>query len=418
VQSNSAPEIVLLLENCKKTKASNDWTSLENLAIEGLRRATRVSINERDTKSLVAAYLSSLIGSGEFIINLNSSVPASYELGIQKLERFIQTQPNFKSGSKELIDSAREVSLLLTNLSESVFAQYLNKIAANLRNMGRPDLSLHLCKKVLELSNFNYYALTILCSSLTDLSRYDEAVMAGEKALSLYPREVRKYPLNALSRTYTRLFKTTGELEAIEKALEYAKQSIHIQVDQYSANTYISAAVASLDEQEIANASRILQDAEPDLKSADIEALVSAHKLLLKENKEQLQEQVELTTDSYFPPLEDFDTLIEIVERYEAFKPVLPDDPSIIGRFNAGGWFTQDSDHVQCPKCGRESVVILRKHYERYGKAMHYWGIVCTNCKTADDSTCFTKEEFRKVKAQTEAESDVEVHCSTCWIND
>jgi tetratricopeptide (TPR) repeat protein len=416
MQANSDSEIVKLLENCKKSKALNDWESLENQAIEGLRRATRVSINERDTKSLIVAYLSSLVGSGEFITNLSSEVPARYELGIQKLERFINMQPKFKSGSKELIDSAREVSLLLSNISAPVFAQYTNKIAANLRNMGRPDLSLPLCVKVLDLSQYNYYALTILCSSLTDLNRFDDAVNAGEKALSLYPKDVRKYPLNALSRTYTRRFKATGDLEDIEKALDYAKQSIGIQVDQYSANTYISAAVASLDENEIANASRILQEAEPDLKSADIEALVSAHKLLVKENKEQLQEQVDLTTDNYFPPLEDFDTLIDMVQRYEAFKPILPDDPLIISRFSSGGWFTQDSHHVQCPKCGRESVVILRKHFERYNKAMHYWGIVCTNCKTAGDSTCFTKDEFKKVKMQTEEESNVEVHCSACWI--
>jgi tetratricopeptide (TPR) repeat protein len=256
-------------------------------------------------------------------------------------------------------------------------------------------------------------SLTVLCGAYCDLGYFDKAIEAAEKALKHDPGLGKTFVLNSLVRAHTLKFKSNGDFSEITTALEYAHQSIDLKLDSYSANAYMAAAVASMINYEIENATTVLAKAEPDLKVADINAIIQSAKVLqtLSPNSVGIEIIDELDDDGFFG---DFDSLLDLVVRDEGFKPEVEDIRQMVPRFKSGGWFLQGICNVPCPKCEKISLHSYRKHFGRYGKEMHYWGLVCDVCKTATDSKDFEKRYFTLISTDLEKNYPVEELCRQC----
>ena len=83
-------------------------------------------------------------------------------------------------------------------------------------------------------------------------------------------------------------------------------------------------------------------------------------------------------------------------------------------RFGGDGWFLQGLSNVPCPTCEIVALHSYRKHFKRYGKDMHYWALVCDNCKTATDSIDYDKKEFSFISGDLEENFPVADLCGVC----
>jgi tetratricopeptide (TPR) repeat protein len=265
----------------------------------------------------------------------------------------------------------------------------------------------------LEQARLNYYARTVLCGAYCDLGQFEKAIEIAELALKFNPDQGKTFPLNALVRAHTLKFKATGDISEIEKALTYGHASIEIKLDSYAANAFVAAAVASGDEREIEFAKDFLGKAEPQLKEADISAIFQAYQAaqVLAPKAVVVETIDEFVDDAIFGFSE---SLFELVLRYEGFKPQAVDVRNMNMRFSADGWFLQGPSMVPCPTCEIVALHSYRKHFKRYGKEMHYWALVCDNCKTVTDSIDYDKKAFSLISKDLEANFPASIVCIEC----
>jgi tetratricopeptide (TPR) repeat protein len=408
--TNQMEDISSLLEQSQAARKSNNWEVLEEISIRILQTLFKgSSLKDETLKQVVVNYLSSIVGTGDFLTNLSSKNSDKYKQGLDKLNDFLEKKPHLFNSIDPIIQSGREIALLVLEPT----SQNKNKISKNLRVIARPDLAVIICMQILEVTRLNYYSLTVLCGAYCDLGYFDKAIEAAEKALKHDPGLGKSFVLNSLVRAHTLKFKSNGDFLEITNALEYAHQSIDLKLDIYSANAYMAAAVASMINYEIENATTVLAKAEPDLKVADINAIIQSAKAVqaLSPNSVGIEIIDELDDDGFFG---DFDSLLDLVIRDEGFKPEVEDVRQMVPRFKSGGWFLQGICNVPCPKCEKISLHSYRKHFGRYGKEMHYWGLVCDVCKTATDSKDFEKRYFTFISTDLEKNYPVEELCGQC----
>ena len=399
-----------LLEQSQAARKSNNWKNLEDISIRILQTLFKGnSLKDETLKQVIINYLSSIVGTGDFLTSLSSKNSDKYKQGLDKLNDFLEKKPHLFNSIDPIIQSGREIALLALEPT----SQNRNKISKNLRAIARPDLAVIICMQILEVTRLNYYSLTVLCGAYCDLGYFDKAIAAADKALKYDPGFGKTFVLNSLVRAHTLKFKSNGDFSEIKTALEYAHQSIDSKLDSYSANAYMAAAVASMINHEIENAKAVLAKAEPDLKVADINAIIQGAKAAqaLSPNSVGIEIIDELDDDGFFGV---FGSLMELVVRDEGFTPEVEDLRQMVPRFKSGGWFLQGLCNVPCPKCEKIALHSYRKHFGRYGKEMHYWGLVCDVCKTATDSKDFEKKSFTFISADLEKNYPVAELCSHC----
>ena len=402
--------ISLLLEQSQVARKLSDWTKLEQISISILQTLFKGnSLKDDSLRQVIINYLSSIVGTGEFLTSLSSKNRDKYNQGLEKLNEFLEKKPHFFNSIDPIIQSGREIALLALEPT----SQNRNKISKNLRAIARPDLAVIICMQILEVTRLNYYTLTVLCGAYCDLGYFDKAIDAADKALKHNPGPGKTFVLNALVRAHTLKFKSNGDFSEITIALECAHKSIDLKLDSYSANAYMAAAVASMIDHEIENAKAVLAKAEPDLKVADINAMIQGAKAAqaLSPNSIGIEIFDELDDDGFFGV---FDSLLDLVVKDEGFTPEVEDLRQMVPRFKSGGWFLQGLCNVPCPKCEKIALHSYRKHFGRYGKEMHYWGLVCDVCKTATDSKDFEKKSFTLISNDLEKNYPVVELCSHC----
>jgi tetratricopeptide (TPR) repeat protein len=402
--------ISLLLEQSQESRKSSDWIRLEEISISILQTLFKGnSLKDETLKQVIINYLSSIVGTGDFLTSLSSKDSDKYKQGLDKLNDFLEKKPHLFNSIDPIIQSGREIALLALEPT----SQNRNKISKNLRAIARPDLAVIICMQIIEVTRLNYYTLTVLCGAYCDLGYFDKAIEVAEKALKYDPGFGKTFVLNSLVRAHTLKFKTNGDFSEITTALEYAHQSIDLKLDSYSANSYMAAAVASMIDHEIENAKAVLAKAEPDLKVADINAMIQGAKAAqaLSPNSIGIEIVDELDDDGFFGV---FGSLLELVVRDEGFTPEVEDLRQMIPRFKSGGWFLQGLCNIICPKCEKIALHSYRKHFKRYGKEMHYWALVCDVCKTATDSADFDKKQFKSISDDLEKNYPVIELCSYC----
>jgi hypothetical protein len=111
------------------------------------------------------------------------------------------------------------------------------------------------------------------------------------------------------------------------------------------------------------------------------------------------------------------DSLVSICERKFGFTPAISLDRQQSMRFSSGGWFYQGNSILKCAKCGNVKSEVIRKHFKKFARDMHYWGILCPDCKTAVDSKEFDKSTIRDLTDRLEKEHPVNQACPTCISN-
>ena len=404
--------IPALLDKAASARASHDWSRLEKISIEILRLSYKgINIDEETFKSVIQSYLASIVGTGVFLTDLKFKDSSKYQEGLSKLLEFLKKRPHYFEYSAELIQSAQEIFLL----SLDPITANRNKIAKLLRQLARPDLAIQICRQILHESRLNYYSLTVICGAYCDLGHFDEAIAAAEISLKHSPDSSRTYPLTSLVRAHTLKFKSTGDFSEIDKALDYGHQALSLRIDSYSANAFVAAAVASGNSDEIEFAREILSKAEPELRQADISALFQAYQAMQELAPETEVVEVIDEFDVDYMATGDFDTLFDLVEVKQVFRPVVPDKRNIIALFVQGGWFLQGHSYIPCPDCKIVAIYAYRKHFVRYGKNMHYWALVCNHCKYATDSIDFDKDSFSQISKDLQDRFPVANLCHDCY---
>ena len=402
--------LLALLDRSSAARSDSNWTELEQVSIQILRLIFRdQKIDEGTLQATLQNYLSSIVGTGEFLTDLKSRNSSNYQEGLNKLFEFLKNRPHHFSSIEPTLHAAQEIALLALD----PIAANRNKIGRYLREIARPDLSIIICKQILEETRLNYYSLTVLCGAYCDLNQFETAIDVANLALKHSPEDGRTYPLNALVRAHTLKFKATGDFSEIEKALKFGHTSINLKLDSYAANAFVAAAVASGDGHEIDFAKDVLAKAEPQLREVDISALFQTYQAAQAlAPKAMVVETIDESLDNGF--FEDFDSLFDLVARDEGFAPTVLDLRNMKERFAAGGWFLQGLSNIPCPTCEIIAIHSYRKHFMRYGKGMHYWALVCDNCKTATDSIDIDKKLFSSISEDLESNFPVAPLCAEC----
>lgn len=399
-----------LLEQSKEARSHANWVELEQLSIQIMRLIYRdIRIDEGFLKKTLQDYLSSIVGVGEFLTDLGSTNTSSYRTGLAKLQEFLKNRPHHLSSIQPTLIAAQEIAFLSLN----PISANRNKIGKHLREIARPDLSVIVCGQVLENSRLNYYALTVMCGAYCDMGELNKAIAVAEVALRFSPDSGKTFPLNALVRSHTLMFKKTGDFSEIEKALAYGHASIDIKLDSYAANAFIAAAVASGDASEIDFAREVLAKAEPQLRTADVAALLQAYQAAqaLAPKADVVETIDESDEDDYFNI---FESLFDLIVRDEGFIPSVPETRNMQQRFDSEGWFLQGLSKVPCPNCELVALHAYRKHFKRYGKDMHYWALVCDQCKTVNDSIDYGKQILSAISSDLEGSFPVAELCNEC----
>jgi len=399
-----------LLDQSASARAQGDWAKLEQLSIEVLRLIYKeAKIDVSSLKIVIRNYLSSIVGTGEFLTNLGSNDVATYQEGLRKLLQFLEKRPHHFISIDPVLQSAHEITFLVLD----PISANRNKIAKHLREIARPDLAVTICNQILAKTRLNYYSRTVLCGAYCDLNQFDKAIEAAEVGLKYSPGQDKTFPLNALVRAHTLKFKSNGDFSEIEKALDYGHQSIDLKIDIYAANAFVAAAIASSKQEEIEFAKQVLEKAEPELRKVDIAALFQAAQAqqALAPQAQVVESFDESADDDYFTG---FDSLIDLVVRDEGFVPKVLDVRKMIDRFGRDGWFLQGLSNVPCPLCEKVALHSYRKHFQRYGKDMHYWALVCDVCQTATDSIDYDKKAFSFISSDLEENFPLANLCVEC----
>lgn len=399
-----------LLEESSLARKAENWIKLQQISIEALRLIyKRSKIDESSLSLVIENYLSSIVGTGEFLTQLHGRDSSAYRDGLAKLLKFLETKQHAYASVQSTLQAANEIALL----SLDPISPNRNKISKHLREIARPHLSIIICKQILEQTRLNYYALTVLCGAYCDLNLFDKAIKVAELALKFSPESTKTFPLNALVRAHTLKFKATGDYAEIEQALSYGHMSIELRLDSYAANAFLAAAIASSDDREIEFAEEVLAKAEPQLPKADIAALLQSYQAAqsLAPKADVVETIDESSDDTYFGG---FNSLFDLVSQDEGFTPEVLNVRNMQERFGAEGWFLQGLSKVPCPTCELVALHSYRKHFRRYGKDMHYWALVCDNCKTATDSIDYDKKVFTFISSNLEEHYPVTSLCMIC----
>jgi tetratricopeptide (TPR) repeat protein len=378
-------KIAELLEGCRIAREANDWPRLEKLTSQILELAQISNVDDKTLIQTIKSYLSSIIGTGEFVVFLEAKNLQVFEKGLLKLKTFLKDKPHIHQSVNRYEYAADEIRILCMN----PIASNRTKIARSLRILARPDLAIAILEDQLQLSAKNYYTLTTLCGAYCDIYRFDKAIELAEQALRFNPADGRMYPLNALTRAYTQRFKRDGDIEDIEKALMYAKASIDLRIDTYSARSYIAAAIASRDEVEIENATAIIDKTENSSQGVDENALIAAYEAANEIPAEMIEdffnETQESANDEIAESSLEFNVFQICLEKY-GWEPNCALERNTVERFSNPGWFFQNDSDLNCPNCESPKLSSIRKHYVSFGKPSHYWALVCRGCRKATDS--------------------------------
>jgi hypothetical protein len=108
------------------------------------------------------------------------------------------------------------------------------------------------------------------------------------------------------------------------------------------------------------------------------------------------------------------DSLLSSCNRLFDFIPEITADRQKPVRFGSRGWIYQNRVSTYCPICATPSLLIFRKHFKKFAKVMHYWGIVCSVCKNAKDSKDFTRDFVKKIDLELEQSKPIAGICETC----
>ena len=378
-------KIAELLEGCRIAREANDWPRLEKLTSQILELAQISNLDDKTLIQTIRSYLSSIIGSGKFVVFLEAKNLQVFEKGLLKLKTFLKDKPHIHKSVSRYEYAADEIRILCIN----PIASNRTKIARSLRILARPDLAIEILEDQLQLSAKNYYTLTTLCGAYCDIYRFDKAIELAEQALRFNPADGRMYPLNALTRAHTQRFKKDGDIEDIEKALMYAKASIDLRIDAYSARSYIAAAIASRDEVEIENATAIIDKTENSRNSVDENALIAAYEAANEIPAEMIEAYFNETHESEGEEIAEssleFNVFQICLEKY-GWEPNCALERNTTERFSNPGWFFQNDSDLNCPNCESPKLSSIRKHYVSFGKPSHYWALVCRGCRQATDS--------------------------------
>jgi hypothetical protein len=214
------------------------WRTLEKLSKElFLLLRAKIDSKPADIHSVAKNYLASILAQGRFLLNDDPIGLAHFQDGVKALKNFLgESSPKLRIELRSELHHVQQVQLLLThNQSDS-----LNKASSSLRRLARPDLAIELTSSLLEKSRLNYYALVVRGSAFVDLLQIDHALKDGELALKHSPAADRNYALTLLARAYREKFRTDGDFDSLEKALELALESLSIRKDPYIARVFIS----------------------------------------------------------------------------------------------------------------------------------------------------------------------------------
>jgi len=378
-------KIAELLEGCRIAREANDWPRLEKLTSQILELAQISNLDDKTLIQTIRSYLSSIIGIGEFVVFLEAKNLQDFEKGLLKLKTFLKDKPHIHKSVSRYEYAADEIRILCVN----PIASNRTKIARSLRILARPDLAIAILEDQLQLSARNYYTLTTLCGAYCDIYRFDKTIELAEQALRFNPVDGRMYPLNALTRAHTQRFKKDGDIEDIEKALMYAKTSIDLRIDAYSARSYIAAAIASRDEVEIENATAIIDKTENSSQSVDENALIAAYEAASEIPAEMIEAYFNETQESANEEIAEssleFNVFQICLEKY-GWEPNCALERNMFERFSNPGWFFQNDSDLNCPNCDSPKLSSIRKHYVSFGKPSHYWALVCRGCRQVTDS--------------------------------
>lgn len=226
-----------LLKEYTSAYRSKQWETLEQVGKRiGLLIGGEFVGTVKEIHQISKLYLGSLLGTGEFLNNDNPAHESRFESGLTIVEKYSnRSKIDVKTSLTPLIKSGYEIQLFLTKKQSDT----RNKAASALRKLARPDLSIVLATKQLEITRLNYYSLVVRAAAYSDLSLFSEAIEDGQKALKFTPSENRYFALGTLSRAYINRFKQTGEIADSEIAFELAEKSFTLKPDDYSANTFL-----------------------------------------------------------------------------------------------------------------------------------------------------------------------------------
>jgi len=273
--NNYVGDLITLLDQSELARNRNDWHSLEKISIQIFHLISKEGLpSENSLKKVVVNYLGSIVGTGAFLTDLEKGNLEAYEKGVSRLLEFLGNKPHKFKSVDLVVNAATEITLLSLDPTPA----NRNKISRNLREIARPDISIMICKQILEKTRLNYYSLTVMCGAYCDLGDFDSAINSAEIALKFQLDVGKSFSLNALVRAHTLKFKATGDFSEIDKALSYAHKSIDLKLDIYAANAFIAAAISSMYEKEIENAKEVLLIVKPHIKTPDINALFQAYK--------------------------------------------------------------------------------------------------------------------------------------------
>jgi hypothetical protein len=135
-----------LLEQSQAARRSNNWEVLEEISIRILQTLFKgSSLKDETLKQVVINYLSSIVGTGDFLTSLSSKNSDKYKQGLDKLNNFLEKKPHLFNSIDPIIQSGREIALLVLEPT----SQNKNKISKNLRVIARPDLAVIICMQIL-----------------------------------------------------------------------------------------------------------------------------------------------------------------------------------------------------------------------------------------------------------------------------
>ena len=150
--NNQVESISLLLEQSQNSRKSNDWIRLEKISISILQTLFKGnSLKDETLKQVVINYLSSIVGTGNFLTSLSSKDSDKYKQGLEKLNDFLDKKPHLFNSIDPIIQSGREIALLALEPTP----QNRNKISKNLRAIARPDLAVIIYKNNYLMSKFH-----------------------------------------------------------------------------------------------------------------------------------------------------------------------------------------------------------------------------------------------------------------------
>ena len=388
------------LEEIKIAKIKKDWHKVETLVVQLFRQ---IGTSKEETNSLlelVNQYLGSLIGNERFTISLDDNFKIRVNQGVERLKVFLRNRPEYDPRIDFSVIAAQNIALLSIDLSQ----HNKHKIASNLRKIGRPDISIELCMDTLKESKLNFYAQTILCASLCDLKNFDKAIEFAKDSIKYSPRESKHYSLVTLSRAYLMKGKSTGDIDDLEIAMNFAEQAIDLVLDNYTLNTFRAAAHALQDESGIEKSKQY----ESFLEDKPVESDDTINNIILEV----------IDSDIYF---ESVNKRIIHSNEQNLFNLVAEKSNQHASNFKAeeiksylqNKWYFVAELKAKCRICQKNSLAIFAHHVESEPHWDHEWAYSCWYCKYITDGRILTLDYISGLKRSYEGDSWGEMcpHC-------